>query len=285
MATESFGTPPRKSERVLLRIPIRVKGKDTLGSEFDETSYTLQVNQSGGLIVVARQLQPGSVVRITNLNNQISCSFQVVMRAAKSLSGASEWGVKSLEPGAEIWGVHFPAKTEKPQQAELIHVLLECRECSSREMAPLTVEQYRRLAAHASLPRPCPKCAFPTDWTFAGIDIGPDRPSPGLPAASITELAAQREIERRREKRLAVKLPLGIKLPDGYEETSTTENISKSGLCFACNLDMQVGERVYVRLGSDSPEEQRDIPARIMWRRPSKEKGRAFYGARLERGE
>jgi len=285
MPEQTVGTAVRKSERVLLRIPIRVEGKDTLGNEFDETTYTLVVNQSGGLIVVVHPLQPGAVIKITNLNNQISCFFQVVMRAARSLSGTPEWGVKCLEPEVEIWGVHFPARTEEPAEADLIHVLLECRECASREMAPLTVEQYRRLVANSSLPRPCSKCDFPRDWTFAVVEIGPVRPSPGLPATSISELALQREVERRQEKRLAVKLPLGIRLPDGNEETSTTENISKSGLCFACNLEMQVGERVYVRVGLDSPEEQRDIPARITWRRPAKDKGRAFYGAKLERGE
>jgi len=164
--------------------------------------------------------------------------------------------------------------------------LLECRECSCREMAGLTVEQYKRLVAHSSLARPCPKCDFPRDWTFSVIESGPDKPSPGLPPTSITELALQREAERREEKRLAVKLPLGIRLPDGGEETSTTENISKTGLCFASNLEMEVGERVYVRVGLDSPDEQRDIPARIMWRRPSsRDKGRAFYGAKLERAE
>jgi hypothetical protein len=285
MLNESFGTPQRRSERVLLRIPIRVEGKDTLGDAFDETTYTLVVNQSGGLIVVTHLLQPGGVVKITNLNNQVSCFFQVVMRAARSLSGTPEWGVKCLEPEVEIWGVHFPARPEGHADAGLIHVLLECRECSSREMAPLTVEQYRRLVAHSSLPRPCPKCDFPRDWTFAVIEVGPDRPSPGLPASSISELASQREVERRQEKRLGVKLPLGIRLPDGGEETSTTENISKTGLCFACNLELQVGERVYVRVGLDSPDERRDIPARIMWRRPANDKGRAFYGAKLEKSE
>ena len=285
MPIESFGTPPRRSERVLLRIPIRVEGKDTGGNAFEETTYTLVVNQSGGLIVVAHPLQPGAVIRVTNLNNQISSFFQVVMRAARSITGTPEWGVKCLEPELEIWGVRFPARTGDPAEADLIYVLLECKECSSREMAPLTVEQYRRLVAHSSLPRPCSKCDFPRDWTFAGIDIGPDRPSPGLPAASITELAAQREVERRQEKRLAVKLPLGIRLPDGGEANSTTENISKTGLCFACDLELQVGERVYVRLGLDTPDEQSDIPARITWRRPNKEGGRAYYGAKLERGE
>jgi Tfp pilus assembly protein PilZ len=82
-----------------------------------------------------------------------------------------------------------------------------------------------------------------------------------------------------------LKLPLGVRLSDGSEEASKTENISKSGLCFACSLEMHVGERVYVRLGLDSPEERSDLPARIMWRRPAKDKGRAFYGVKLERRE
>jgi Tfp pilus assembly protein PilZ len=81
---------------------------------------------------------------------------------------------------------------------------------------------------------------------------------------------------------MAVKLPLGVKLPDGREEAGTTENVSKSGLCFACNLEMQVGDRVYVSVGLNDPTEQRDIPARVMWRRPDQDKGRAFYGVMLE---
>jgi len=283
MPNPTYDTPPRRSERVLLRIPIRIEGKDAQGDSFDELTYTLVINQTGGLIVAAHLMQPGAVIKITNLNNQVSCFFQVVMRAARSISGTPEWGVKCLDPDVEIWGVHFPAKTDEPAQEGLIHVLLECRECSCREMSALTVEQYRRLVSYSSVARPCPRCDFPRDWTFAVVDIGPEKPSPTLPATSISDLAAQRELQRRQEKRLGVKLPLGIRLQDGSEETSTTENISKTGLCFACNLELQVGERIYVRVGLDSPDEQRDIPARIMWRRPSHDKGRAFYGAKLER--
>jgi hypothetical protein len=277
-----MGAQTRGSERVLLRIPIRVEGRDTLGNAFDETTHTLVVNQSGGLIVVPHPLELGTVIKITNLKNQISCSFQVAMHAARSLSGTPEWGVKCLEPERDIWGVHFPMRTEEPSQAELIHVLLECQECLSREMAALTVQQYRKLAAQSSLPRPCPKCRATTDWTFGFIEAEVEEVLPSLPAPSAPGVVAQGGEEKRREKRLVVKLPLGVRLADGSEETSTTENISKSGLCFACNLEMQVGGRVYVSVGLDSPEERRDIPARVMWRRPAKERGRAFYGVRLE---
>jgi len=48
---------------------------------------------------------------------------------------------------------------------------------------------------------------------------------------------------------------------------------------------MQVGDRVYMTVGLDTSEERRDIPSLIMWRRPAKDKGRAFYGVKLEGGE
>jgi hypothetical protein len=285
MPDRVLGTLARKSERVLLKIPIRVEGKDALGNAFEETTYTLVVNRSGGLIAVSHLLEPGAVLTITNLRNHVSCSFQVIVRASTSLSGAPEWGVKCLEPEVEIWGVRFPTRAEESSQTSLIHVLLECQACFSREMAALTVQQYRRLVAESRLSSPCAKCATTREWRFAFIEVGYDEVSPRLPAPSASEPTQPSGAERRRERRLGVKLPVGIRLPDGSEETSTTENISKSGLCFACSLEMHVGERVYVRVGLESPEEQSDIPARIMWRRPVKEKGRALYGVKLERRE
>ncbi len=285
MLNDSLGTPPRRSERVLLKIPIRVEGKDTLGNAFDETTHTLVVNRSGGLIIVPHLLQQGSMIKITNLTNKISCPFEVVMRAARSLSGTPEWGVKCLEPEVDIWGVHFPVKTEGPLQAPLIHVLLECQECFSREMAALTAEQYRELVAQSCLPRHCPKCGATRDWKFASVEVELEEVVPSLPAPTASRPAVRGETEKRQDKRLAVKLPLGVRLPEGGEEPSTTENISSSVLCFACDLEMHVGQSVYVQVGLDNPAEQREIPARIMWRRPARDKGRAFYGAKLERGD
>ena len=152
-------------------------------------------------------------------------------------------------------------------------------------MAALSLQQYRRLLAKSSLPRPCSKCGDTKDWKFGFIEAELEEVLPSLPAPSAFGLTPQGEGEKRRDKRLVVKVPLGVRLPDGLEETGTTENISKSGLCFACSLEMQVGDRVYLTVGLDAPEERRDIPALIMWRRPAKDKGRAFYGARLERGD
>jgi len=283
MPSRNLGTLGRKSERAFLRIPIRVEGKDAFGQAFDENTYTLVVNRSGGLIVVLHPLKPDDLIRITNLRNHISCHFRAISLASKSLSGDPEWSVECLEPEAEIWGVRFPARAEESSQADLIHALLECQECSSREMVSLTLQQYRRLLAKLALPRPCPKCSVTRDWKFGFVEAELEEVVPSSAAPAASGLTAQGEGESRRDKRLVVKLPVGIRLPDGCEETGTTENISKSGLCFASNLEMQVGDTVYVSVGLDASGEEHDVPARIMWRRPAKEKGRAYYGAKLER--
>jgi len=283
MANHSMGTLGRKSERALLRIPIRVEGKDADGKAFVEVTCTLVVNRSGGLIIVSHPLKPGMTIKITNLESKASSSFQVVTRASKSLSGRPEWGVKSMEPDVEIWGVHFPTRAEEPRQTDIVHVLLECQECLGREMATLTVAQYQRLLAQASLPRPCPKCRATRNWKLGFVEVELDHVLPSLLRAADSERASWDGADRRRDKRLVIKLPLGVRLADGREETSTTENLCKSGLCFACDLEMKIGDRVYVSVAVGTPEEQRDIPSRVVWRRPGGDKGRAFYGVKLER--
>ena len=282
MASATLGATIRKSERVMLKIPIRVQGVDIRGDAFDETTYTLVVNRAGGLIAVSHQLQPETVIKITNLSRQVSCSFVVVMKASASLSGNPEWGVKCLEPDVEIWGVYFPARTEAPPQADLTHALLECGKCTSREMAALTAEQYRRLVAESCLPRRCLKCGVVRDWRFAATETVHGGVAPSLATFAASNVTPQSDQGGRQERSLAVKLPLGIRLPNGSEETSTTENISESSLCFACKLDLQVGDRLFLTMGLDPPRERCDIPARIVWRRPAECKGRAYYGARLE---
>jgi hypothetical protein len=285
MATHNSGALARKSERALLTIPIRVEGEDAQGNAFVEVTSTLEVNHSGGLIVVSHLLKLGSEIKITNLKNHACSSFQVVTRASKSLSGIPEWGVKSLEPDVEIWGVYFPTRTEEPIQADIVHVLLECQECLGREMAALTMPQYRRLLAQSSLPRPCPKCNTTKDWKLGFVEVEVREVAPSLPGAVGSESTSWDGTDRRRDKRRVIKLPLEVRLADGSEGTSTTENICKAGVCFACDLEMQVEDRVFVSVGAGSSREQLGIPSRVVWRRPAKEKGRAFYGVKLEEAE
>jgi hypothetical protein len=266
---------------VVLRIPIRIQGKDGAGEAFEEMTFTLLVNRTGGLIRSAHLLAPGSTLTITNSSNRISCPFKVISRSPKSLIGGPEWVVECLEPEAEIWGVHFPAESEESSPADMIDVLLECQDCSARERVSLTLTQYRRLLGKSSIPRPCPKCKAARDWSFGFIKVELEGVVPGSESASAPGLP-QAVGERRVDKRLVVRLPLGIRLPGRHEESSKTENISTSGLCFSCSLDMQVGDAVYLTVGADTPEAGRDTPGRVVWRRPARDAGTTLYGVKLD---
>ena len=282
MPHQKIGETARRSERALLRIPIRVKGKDASGNSFDETTYTQVVNRSGGQIVLTQTLKPGDLITVINLRKNLSCSFRVVSRATKSLSGGPEWGVECLEPETEIWGVSFPITTGEPQVADLIHALLQCVKCRSLEMAALNMQEYHSFLAKLSLPRPCPKCGDTKEWRFGLIEAELEEIPPSVAGLAVSGSRPQGGAEQRRDKRVVVKVPLRVRVGDGLEETETTENISKSGLCFASDLDMKVGDRVFVSVGPEAPEDQRHIPARVVWRRPSEDKGRALFGVKLE---
>ncbi len=88
-----------------------------------------------------------------------------------------DYGLAVYQPGEDIEAVMTSAERDltarKGTPATLpedIDVLLECARCSSREMAKLTADQYRELAARSSLIRVCTKCGVNTDWKFGFVE-------------------------------------------------------------------------------------------------------------------
>ena len=57
----------RRSERLLLSIPIRVEGTNPTGEKFTETTRTVIINRHGAWIQLKQPVSPGISLRITNL--------------------------------------------------------------------------------------------------------------------------------------------------------------------------------------------------------------------------
>ena len=117
-AVDSAVVPPpgrsrRRTERILLRIPIEVKGTRADGTPFRERTYTVAVNRYGARVAMSNELELESRLTITNLQNKLTAPFRVVGRVGKSLSEAPEWGVECLEPNINFWGIFFPEKGDK----------------------------------------------------------------------------------------------------------------------------------------------------------------------------
>jgi hypothetical protein len=267
----------RRSERIHIRIPIEVKGTAVDGKLFRERSYTVAINRHGARIVLHREPQPNSRLTIFNLQNNMACPFRVVGMAGKPTNEAAEWGVECLEPDINFWGIFFPLKNEAaPPAEELIDVLLECMQCRFRELAQLTLEDYQTISSRSRLARPCSKCRASTEWTFGFVegDHAEALPSPGMPSQPAPAWGA----ERRRFKRVPIKLPVRIRL----EEIGETENLSHGGVCFSSTLPLKVGDVVMVTVGYEPGRGFKERPGRIVWHQAIEGSPRSLYGVQLE---
>jgi len=270
----------RRSKRPLMRIPIEVAGHDADGKPFTESTFTLVVSRNGARIALKHSLQPGERIIITNSQREESCPFRVVGRTEDTYSDHTDWGVECLEPNRNFWGVYIPEMTSSAAQGEGIDVLVECGECHSREMAQLSMNQYRKLSTDSALARRCETCGKETNWEFGFAEVltidARDATPSGGEASSVED--------RRATRRFVAMLPLQIRDMKGQEHTTRTENLSKMGLCFVSNVELQEGAEIFLAVGP-ARDNKKELPARIAWRRPIAGSKRALYGVRLQESE
>lgn len=269
----------RRSKRPLLRIPIRVEGKDASGQPFFEDTHTLVINRNGGRICLQAPLRVGDIIRITNHSTRKACPFRVVVSLEKSYGPRPEWGVECLHPETNFWGVYFPEQKEEPVEAVALDVLLQCCTCQAREMSQLSIEKYRELNERAQLRRPCHQCQKTTDWRVGFVEIL-QKEAAAAGGESVAAFPATVQ-DRRGTKRFVAILPLRVCNREGLETLTTTENLSKTGLCFISDMTVQEGEPIFLTVAPGGPDPTQELPARVAWRRPLGGSGKSLYGVRL----
>jgi len=279
--TPAAGQNKRRTERVLLRIPIEISGEDSGGKAFQEKTFTLIINRHGARVALRAHVRPGTLVTVKNLQSTLSARFRIVGPSGRSLGEGPEWGVECLQQRIDFWGISFPEIGGTSPKPELVDSLLECSSCRSRELAQLTLQQYRA-ANQASVRRECAKCRMSTEWRFVSEEGQRGMGASALPATGAPVSEAEQGKDRRRAKRLTVKLPVRIRLQDGSEEVTKTENLSKTGVCFASGLSMRAGDRIFVTVGYSPGGSESEIAADVRWRKELDEAGRALYGVHLQ---
>jgi len=279
-APPSERRPIRRSERPLLRIPLHVEGTNADGNLFKERTFTVLISRNGARISLKNPVRVGDRITLTNLLTQQACPFRVVDPIATPMGEGPEWGVECLDPIETFWGVRFPEKREDLPQPEIIDALVECRECHSREMAQLVLEDYRELNNQGSLKRGCPSCGREREWVFGTVEVAIEEPGTHSLDPVYLPVAPPRTLERRAAKRYVVMLPLRTRHWDGEVEETRTENLSKVGICFMSDLVMQERDILFLTVGDRPKEQQVEVSARIAWRRPL-EGNKSLYGVRL----
>jgi len=107
----------RRSQRVLMKLPVRVSGQGSGALFFEEDTYTLAISAHGALIVVAAPVYRGQ--RFTMSNVQTKAALEcVVVHVDKTPGEQTRVGVEFMLPNQTFWRVAFPPKDWTPRHPD-----------------------------------------------------------------------------------------------------------------------------------------------------------------------
>lgn len=228
----------RRSDRVQLTIPLRMKGSDEAGLVFDIPVHTTSLNRDGARIYSTRPLSTGQVVRLLNPLRRREAEFRVVGPVSPPQDHGGEWGVECTSPTANIWAINFP------QEIEVVEAkaLLECHMCHEVAMTLLSLVEVDVLETSGILSKPCKQCAANTPWGYPERQLSMGAPLDEFGAPSGPHPAVTARRERRQHGRIPLQLPVRIRDYHGCIEVTATEDVSKSGFCYVSEKNYYVGE-------------------------------------------
>jgi len=97
----------RRSMRVLLSVPIEVRGKDKEQKDFTEETRTLVVNAHGALISLGARVTPGQTVTVSNRSTRKEMECRVV-HLGNASAGKIQTGIEFVTPCGPFWQIDFP---------------------------------------------------------------------------------------------------------------------------------------------------------------------------------
>ncbi len=99
----------RKTQRVLVRVPVRVSVRHTPASHSDEEAHTLSVNAHGALILLSTTVGKGQRLELLNIatRDRAEC---IVAYLGQRQGDRIEVGVEFILPNPHFWHVAFPPK-------------------------------------------------------------------------------------------------------------------------------------------------------------------------------
>lgn len=264
----------RRTERIMLEIPIRVFSFGASVDDFSEDTRTLMVNWNGALIRLKHRLVPNETVRIINLENLREDDFRVVGLSRQEGDSFSEWGVECLDKKRTLWEIDFPPPMDDSESEG--GALLQCSLCGKESFLVLSLTEVDILGSSGVIEKLCEKCGELTPWIY-GADVrvakNIDPPSKELPVAPVMVMPLldsgevgniihptisatlppavlppkwDRKTERRVFRRLTLKLPIQVRNCAGEIEIGRTENVSKGGMGVGLTLGLALGEYVTV---------------------------------------
>lgn len=106
----------RRSQRVILSVPVTVSGQGAKG-KFTEETKTLVVNAHGALISLAAKVTQGQQMELKSVSNPEPQTCKVVY-IGPTVQNQTQVGVEFLKPAPHFWHVAFPPENWTPVNDE-----------------------------------------------------------------------------------------------------------------------------------------------------------------------
>jgi hypothetical protein len=107
----------RRSQRVLMKLPVRVSGQAGAALPFEEEAHTLAISAHGALIALGAPAYRGQ--RLTLSNVQTKDALECVVAHIDRFQGQQiQVGVEFLLPNPTFWRVAFPPKDWTPRHPD-----------------------------------------------------------------------------------------------------------------------------------------------------------------------
>jgi hypothetical protein len=234
----------RCSDRVSLKLPIRLSGSSEGCQDFAEEGYTVDVSRHGVSISVYRQLLVGQKVKIERIGVGKGAQAQVVDHKATTSEGYV-FGLELADSEADLWNVAFPPETER--EKAVLRILLRCIACGQLEVSYLNEFESELFLAHHSVARLCRQCAGWTTWNqpYGHVSAQSDRlaEANGQERRSRYFLAPGTRNQRSHD-RLPVNTVGCIRHPALGIEVVLVNNLARGGLSFYSASDYPEGARL-----------------------------------------
>jgi hypothetical protein len=235
----------RRSDRVLITLPVSVSGTDAAGKPFSEDATTVTVAQNGGAIALKSVLVPGQEIIIRRRRTPVArvAECRVVGKVADQ-PGLQVFSVAFRKPAAGFWDIYFPPLPADKDTAG--RALLECKVCGTRKIVHLDPVKLAAYNAHRQLSLNCAMCGKSTIWlksqqeTTKRPELRPPNP------ARLAAAPSPRAENQRKHRRVAAEIPVCIRQAGSDDDVATTLDISRGGLLFTSSRHYQSGSYIQV---------------------------------------
>jgi hypothetical protein len=107
----------RKSQRIMLRIPVTVSGYNANGVQFKEKTFTETISAYGALLLIEAPLTKGRRLVLSKGTENASMEC-ITVHVGRRQGEKSEVGIKFVQPDPAFWRISFPPADWSPHQRD-----------------------------------------------------------------------------------------------------------------------------------------------------------------------